>query len=118
MKKVVLIPLIFLLMFTITTPSAQPQRTTMGHSEWVAESLKTIQTIRIGMTRRDLLKLFTLEGGISTRTTRTYVFRECPYIKVDVGFEPVGSPQDKLLEYPEDRITRISKPYLEQSVTD
>jgi hypothetical protein len=117
-KKVVLIPLIFLLMFTITTPSARPQRTTMGHSEWVAKSLKTIQTIKIGMTRRELLKLFTVEGGASNRTTRTYIFRECPYIKVDVGFEPVGSPQDKLRERLEDRITRISKPYLEQSVID
>jgi hypothetical protein len=92
MKKVVLIPLIFLLMFTITTPSAQPQRTTMGHSEWIAKSLKTIQTIEIGMTRWDLLKLFSVEGGASNRTTRTYIFRERPYIKVDVGFEPVGSP--------------------------
>ena len=90
----------------------------MGHSEWLARSLSTIQNIKVGMTRGDLLKLFTVEGGVSNRTTRTYVFRECRYIKVDVGFEPVGMPKDKLTEHMEDRITRISKPYLEQSVID
>ncbi len=90
----------------------------MGHSEWVARSLSAIQNLKVGMTRRDLLKLFTVEGGQSNRTSRTYVFRECPYIKVDVGFEPVGAPQDKLKENMEDRIVRVSKPYLEQSVID
>lgn len=49
---------------------------------------------------------------------RTYVFRECRYIKVDVGFAPVGRPNDNLTEQREDRITAISKPYLEQSVID
>ena len=106
-------------MFTIiVSPSAQTPIRTMGHSEWVARSLSAIQNLKVGMTRRDLLKLFTVEGGQSNRTSRTYVFRECPYIKVDVGFKPVGAPQDKLKENMEDRIVRISKPYLEQSVID
>ncbi len=90
----------------------------MSHSEWVARSLNAIETIKVGMTRADLLKVFTVEGGLSTRTSRTFVFRECPYIKVDVGFEPVGALQDKLQEHNEDRIIRISKPYLEKMVID
>ena len=45
-----------------------------------------------GMTRADLLKVFTTEGGLSTGLNRTYVYRECQYIKVDVDFEPVGRP--------------------------
>ena len=118
MKKVALSFLILLAMFAIVSKSAQTQRTTMSHSEWVARSLSTIQTIKVGMTRGDLLKVFTVEGGASNRTTRTYAFRECPYIKVDVSFEPVGTSQDKLREHMEDRITRISKPYLERSVVD
>lgn len=65
-----------------------------------------------------LLKLFTVEGGFSNRTTRTYVFRECPYIKVDVGFESVGMAQDKMTQRMEDRITRISKPYLDNPTLD
>lgn len=119
MKKLVVISAISILLFTIiVSPSTQTPKGAMGHSEWVARSLSAIQTIKAGMTRRDLLKLFTVEGGQSNRTTRTYVFRECHYIKVDVAFERVGAPQDKLKESMEDRILRISKPYLEQSVID
>ena len=119
MKRLVLVSGISLVMFTmIIASSAQTSRQTKGHSEWVAQSLSTIETIKVGMTRRDLLKLFTVEGGLSNRTTRTYVFRECPYIKVDVTFEPVGAPQDKLKERMEDKITGISKPYLQRSVID
>jgi hypothetical protein len=70
------------------------------------------------MTRGDLLKLFTVEGGLSNRMTRTYVFRECPNIKVDVQFEPVGAPNDLLKEQREDKITAISRPYLAKIALD
>ena len=70
------------------------------------------------MARKDLLDLFQTEGGIFTRTSRKYVFRECPYIKVDVKFEPVGSPEDNLKEYSDDKIIKISKPYLEKPIID
>ena len=119
MKRLILISVVSLAMFTvIIASSTQTPRQTRGHSEWVAQSLSAIETIKVGMTRRDLLKLFTVEGGISNRTMRTYVFRECPYIKVDVTFEPVGMPQDKLKESMEDKITRISQTYLERAVID
>lgn len=62
-----------------------------SHSEWIAQSLREMETIKVGMTRADLLKVFTEEGGLSTRTQRQYVYRECPYIKVAVEFEPVGT---------------------------
>jgi hypothetical protein len=120
MKRLVIISSISLLTFAMiaSARSFRPQEKSMDHSEWVAKSLSEIQTIKVGMTREDLLKVFTVEGGLSTRTWRRFVFRECPYIKVDVEFEPVGSPQDKLKEHTEDRIIRISKPYLEQSISD
>jgi hypothetical protein len=88
------------------------------HTEWIAKSLKEMQTIKVDMTREELLKVFQEEGGISTRTQRRYVYRECPYIKVDVEFEPVGSRQDKVTEYPKDKIVKISKPFLEFSIRD
>jgi hypothetical protein len=102
----------------ISARSVATQRQAMSHSEWVAQSLAAIQKIKVGMTRKDLLEIFTVEGGLSTRTSRTFVFRECPYIKVHVEFQPVGETADKLREHMEDKIIRISKPYLEQSVLD
>jgi hypothetical protein len=64
------------------------------------------------MTRSDLQLIFTTEGGISTRTQRTYVFKDCPYIKVDVVFSDTGATEA------EDRIVSISRPYLAFAVND
>jgi hypothetical protein len=58
----------------------QDQALTRGdHIAWVADSLKKMQTIKPGMTRQDLLAVFTTEGGLSTREQRTYVSRDCQY---------------------------------------
>jgi hypothetical protein len=53
-----------------------------------------MESTRVGMTRMNLLKVFKEEGGISTRLSRRYAYRDCPYIKVDVEFEPVGQPNN------------------------
>jgi hypothetical protein len=88
------------------------------HTEWIAKSLKEIESVKVGMTRVDLLRVFREEGGISTRTWRRYAYRDCPYIKVDVEFEPVGEPENKVSQSPEDKIIKISKPFLEWSIID
>jgi hypothetical protein len=91
---------------------------TASHQQWVTKVLKQTETIKVGMTRQDLLKVFTTEGGISTRVRRTFVHKECGYIKVDVEFTPVGEEDQKLKELPEDQITAISRPYLQWSIHD
>jgi hypothetical protein len=91
---------------------------TEDHIEWVAKALREMQTIKPGATRAELLRVFVEEGGLSTRTQRRYAYRECPYIKVDVTFEPVGEPAEKLKELQPDKIARISQPFLEWSIAD
>jgi hypothetical protein len=76
-----------------------------SHTDWVARSLREIQTIKPGLTRGDLLM------------QRRFAYRECPYIKVDVNFEPVGD-LDKSTESPHDKIVKISQPFLEWSISD
>ena len=66
------------------------------------------------MTRADLKEVFGEEGGISSTTHRRYVYKTCPYIKVDVDF----AAADGLIEKPDDRITKISQPFLEFSIMD
>ena len=98
--------------------------TTSQHVAWVGESLQQMQTVKPGMTRADLLKVFTTEGGLSTGLSRTYVYRSCPYFKVDVEFDVVGRPardnngRVTLVESPQDIIKKISRPYLQFSVAD
>ena len=88
------------------------------HTEWVAKSLTEIESVKVGMTRAELMRVFKEEGGISTRTWRRYVYRDCAYIKVDVEFEPVGEPENKVTQSPGDRIIQISRPFLERSIMD
>jgi hypothetical protein len=102
-------------------PEAATQRDRVA---WVAEALKRMQTIRPGMTRTDLLKVFTVEGGVSTGLHRTYVSCDCPYFKVDVAFKAVGRPDRDadgrvtVVEGNQDIIVKISRPYLQFSIVD
>jgi hypothetical protein len=84
----------------------------------LAGALWECQTIKPGMTRGELSRIFTTEGGLSTPRHRTYVYRECPYIKVDVDFTLTNSTQSPAEERPTDIIAKTSRPYLEWSVND
>lgn len=85
------------------------------HAEWVSQSIKAMRSVKVGMTRADLAKVFTTEGGMSTRINRTYVYRDCPFFKVDVEFEPDPASPD---ESSKDKIVSISRPYLEYPTHD
>ena len=106
----------FLLLSTLVVPlqtSLSPQsRDDQSHLQWLSKSLDSIQTITVGMTRRELLTLFREDGGLQFMPIR-YVYKECPVIKVDVTFT-VNVTGDQL----NDRIKSISKPYLESPFFD
>jgi hypothetical protein len=84
----------------------------------ISDILTECQKIKPGMTRSDLLKVFTTEGGISTATHRTFVYRDCPYIKVDVDLTPSDPKQKMVEERTTDTISKLSKPYLDWSISD
>jgi hypothetical protein len=94
------------------------------YREWVGKTLEKMETIHPGMTRENLLRVFTTEGGLSTALRRTYVSQECPYFKVDVEFKAVGRPDHDedgrvtLVEDSRDVIVKISRPYLAFSILD
>ncbi len=75
-----------------------------------------METIKPGMTREELLKVFTMEGGVSNARHRTYVSRDRPYFKVDVEFQTVSHAP--LVENGHDVILKISRPYLQFSIID
>jgi len=105
----------------LTATSLAPTQTTdtdRAHTKWIASVMDSINTIKPGMTREDLLKVFTTEGGLSFRLRRTYVYKECPYIKVTVEFEAAENPNDGLTEMPSDKIVKVSAPFLQYSVAD
>jgi hypothetical protein len=89
----------------------------------IDQVLTDVSSIQSGMTRAELLRVFTTEGGLSTRDEQRYVYRRCPYIKVMVTFRRPADADDDWGGAPEeeragDIIQSISKPFLEYSITD
>ena len=84
----------------------------------LTKQLADIAALKPGGSREDFLRLFQEEGGISNRTQRRYAYRANPNIKVDVTFEAVGMPEEKLAESPKDKVLTISKPLVELPISD
>lgn len=113
----------FLLMFTVIGVLAQevaidgqPElKIDQEHTQWIQRVMNSISTIKPGMTRKDLSRFFTTEGGLSTRSEHRYVYKHCQNIKVDVQFSPIDKEADGS---PDDKIVKISNPYLEYSIFD
>jgi hypothetical protein len=94
-----------------------------AHVAWVAECLKRTLTVRPGMSRSQLMTVFSTEGGLSTALQRTFVSRDCPFFKADVTFhraaaEQSGSREALLWELDNDVISTISQLYLQFSIYD
>ena len=76
------------------------------------------------MTRKELMKVFTIQGGVSTAMERQFVSRDCAYFKVNVKFRrAVESKIDesecsRLKELDNDLITSISGPFLGYMIFD
>jgi hypothetical protein len=84
------------------------------HEAWISRATTEMQTIKVGMTREDLLKVFTRAGGFFTtsRLAGTYQYKQSPYIKVDVEFSEAPGADNHTAESSKDIIQSISKPYL------
>jgi len=84
--------------------------------EQVADAMRKCGAIKPGMRRSDLSSDFTTEGGLSTAKHRTYVYRDCPYIKIDLDFGLSDAKQTD--ERPSDVIEKVSTPYLQWNIGD
>jgi hypothetical protein len=82
--------------------------------------LQDMDQIRVGTTRKSLLKLFDPAAGLRriSRTEVTYVYRKCNYIHLDVEFEPVGEPENKSYPRPQDKVSKLPSPYITRPVMD
>jgi len=86
-----------------------------AHQQWLEARYKEATSIKPGMTRADLLKLFWPNGGFIT-TTQYYSLKTCPLIKIGVSFDK----DDFSHKQPDDsvKIVEVSKPYLEPMTLD
>jgi hypothetical protein len=102
----------------LVAPSSAGDEVDKNLTKQISDVLTECKKITVGMTRSDLLKVFSTEGGLSTAKHRIFVHRWCPYIKVDVDFTLSDPKQSVVDERPTDTVSRISKPYLDWSISD
>ena len=81
------------------------------HQQWVVHSLSEMHTVKVGMTRADLKKVFYGEGGLYSSAAQTFIYRGCPYFKIHVGFKPAEA-QFGATENPKDKIVSLSEPFI------
>ena len=101
----------------------KPPAVDPGLTRSMDQVLKDVSSIQVGMTRAELLHVFTTEGGLSTRDAQQYVYRRCPYIKIIVRFRRPADAGPDWSDAPDqdwtsDIIESVSKPFLEYPVTD
>lgn len=96
--------------------SVWPQGTVDQGCALVKLALGEAKRLKVGDTRRDVEKSWRLDNGVQIRTQAVYTYSKCAYIKIHVDFKGVGSPG--LTKSPEDKVTAISKPYLDDPIQD
>jgi hypothetical protein len=79
-----------------------PPRGDWEHTLWIDGTLTAIESIEVGMSHKELDRLFAPEGGFHGGEDWVYIYKQCPYIKVNVQLANDG------------KISRISRPYLER----
>jgi len=100
-------------------PESQPQREIIS-AETAISILHDWETLKPGVSSRaDLLKIFSRTGGgFADATRRSYAYKDCAYILIDVTFslsQPKEAYKDSKTSYdglPSDIISTISKPYI------
>ena len=107
------------------TQSANPEPCAQNHEAWLKQVSEKMETIKPGMTRWDLLNVlrtegtprprFTVGGGPPQVLRESFVSQDCPYLRIDVEFEPVAGRDDVPNQ---DVIVKVSKPYLQFATTN
>jgi len=116
MKRMFLVVIGWLLCASLI-PAQTPHHDDVS-CQWIVEMLRHLDTLHAASTRGELEKYFEGDGGISLRTHRTYHYRKCAYLKVDVDFAPAPPDAKSQTGQAGDRIEGISRPYVALAVTD
>jgi len=85
--------------------------------EFIKQALKTVGELKIGDTRANLERYFRSDGGMQYSKPERYVYKKCPFIKIDVEFSLKRGNSWPTLS-PEDTLISVSKPYLEYPFYD
>jgi hypothetical protein len=82
-----------------------------NYLEWLSESLKEVELVQPGMTRKDVDALLARVTTLDQQRSK-YVLRSCPLITIEVEFKMSKEAGNS------DEVVKVSKPSLEWVLTD
>ena len=85
---------------------------------WLEQRLREAESIRVGSSYADVVKVFRGDGGIATPTRRRFVLILCPFLKVDIEFEDKPGVKARHPVPPTARVVSVSRPYFEREFGD
>ena len=94
-----------------------------SHEQWLQERLNEARSIKVGSTFGELAKHFNFDGGPNGNSGRYRCdLVSCPFIKIDVVLVDSSGQKISLSIFdkipPDTRVSSISKPYLEEPLSD
>jgi hypothetical protein len=84
------------------------------YGRWIEQVMTKISSVKPGMTRQSLSQFFREDGGLQFPAQTRYVYKRCPYVKIDVEFSVDAGHTFNA----DDKIVKISRPYLEYPFSD
>jgi hypothetical protein len=91
-------------------PAGQPAEAS-NHCKWLARIISEVESIKVGMTRKDVEKVLQEEVGglVQRRKSLRYQHPDCSYVKLIVSFEAAKGENEK-----DDKVVeRSSTPFLD-----
>jgi hypothetical protein len=87
---------------------------------WVQTCLRDFESIKVGMTRDEIKGKFPLDGGVQSVSPVRFTHPACAYFKIDVEFDfkRNAADQNRAIWGKEDKVTKVSKPYIERPFID
>jgi hypothetical protein len=90
------------------------------HEAWVQNCWKDFQAIKKGMTRAEVEARLGTDGGLSSAGFMRFVHPACSLFKIDVEFDYKrdANDQGRAITGKDDKVIRVSKPYIEPMFMD
>ena len=91
-----------------------------NHVKWVTKCLMDFDSIKPGMTREEIAKRFPMDGGLQAVSSVRFTHPSCRYFKMDVEFDfkRDATDQNRAIKRKNDKVTKVSKPYIERPYID
>jgi hypothetical protein len=83
----------------------------------ILEAIDAANSLKPGVPRSEVEVKFELDGGISFPQRGTYVYRKCPYLKLDVDFA-ADDIMRRPTPSPTDTVVKMSRLYVAYPVAD